>query len=465
MNLVFYQIVLEDEFMEQFDVIVVGAGTGGCLAAKTVSKAGFSVCIIERKKKWDIGDKICGDAIGKHHFDNLDLEYPSNEIVKNNIIGGKIYSPDLESVFTIEGAGLPGFIVDRRLFGQELLRSAVEEGSNLKTQVQVLKPLIKKEGVEGVLARNLKNSEVLRFQSKIVVDASGTSAVIRKNLPDEFGLNTEINREDFVVCYREIRELKKQAIESDFIELYINQDAAPGGYYWIFPAGDKRVNVGLGVGMQNNFPNPRRKFYNFVLSQSIFSDSIILNGGGGQVPTRQPLSCMTEDNVLVVGDAAYQVNPIHGGGLGSSMLGGTLAGNTIIEALEKSDTSQEGLWGYNINYMDLYGKKQAGLDVFRIFLQSLDNEDLNYGMKYSLITEADLLKTSLDGEVNLNITEKTRRLFRGRKKIALLRRLQHTSNLMKSIKKLYANYPTSSLGFNSWKTELDKIMEKVKTTL
>ena len=41
--------------MKRFDVIVVGAGTGGCVAAKTVAEAGLEVCLIDRKGKEDIG--------------------------------------------------------------------------------------------------------------------------------------------------------------------------------------------------------------------------------------------------------------------------------------------------------------------------------------------------------------------------------------------------------------------------
>ena len=44
--------------MKKFDVIVVGAGTGGCSAAKTVAEAGLRVCMIDRKSKQKIGDKV-----------------------------------------------------------------------------------------------------------------------------------------------------------------------------------------------------------------------------------------------------------------------------------------------------------------------------------------------------------------------------------------------------------------------
>ena len=50
--------------LKNFDVVIIGAGSGGCLAAKTVAEAGIKVCMIDRKEEHNIGDKVCGDAIG-----------------------------------------------------------------------------------------------------------------------------------------------------------------------------------------------------------------------------------------------------------------------------------------------------------------------------------------------------------------------------------------------------------------
>jgi hypothetical protein len=112
--------------------------------------------------------------------------------------------------------------------------------------------------------------------------------------------------------------------------------------------------------------------------------------------------------------------------------------------------------------MHSYGAKQAGLDVFRILLQGLSDDDLNYGMKYRLITEDDLLKASMDGEVRLNITEKTRRVFRGLRKLSLLRKLRHAANLMEKVKAHYLNYPTSPEEFGKWKMETLKLFSEAE---
>ena len=44
----------------------------------------------------------------------------------------------------------------------------------------------------------------------------------------------------------------------------------------------------------------------------------------------------------------------------------------------RDDVSRRGLWQYNIDYMKGYGAKQAGLDIFRIFIQEITNDELNY---------------------------------------------------------------------------------------
>jgi len=421
------------------------------MAAKTVAEAGLRVCLIDRKMEEEIGDKVCGDAIGKHHFDALGLDYPKGEELERRIEGINFYSPNMEEVFHVKGPGIYGFIVNRRLFGQRLLRDAVSAGSTLLDPVQALEPIIKDGYVIGVSARELKTEKKIALGGKVVVEASGFSAILRKNLPPEFGIDANVKGEDVVVCYREIRKLEEDVAEPDFLEIYLNQKVTPEGYCWVFPEGEKKVNVGLGVGMFNNFPNPKRQLYNFVLSKPLFEGSTLMDGGGGHVPTRRSLDCMTANGIIIVGDAACQANPIHGGGIGPSMIGGVHAGETIIEALEKGDVSQEALWPYNIKYIESYGNKQAGLDVFRLFLQGLGDNDLNYGMKYRLITEDDLLKASMGEEVRLNITEKTHRVFRGLRKLSLLKELRHAASLMEKVKAWYLNYPSSPKEFGEWK--------------
>jgi len=451
--------------LEKFDVIVVGAGTAGCLTAKTVAKAGLKVCLIEKKPAETIGEKVCGDAVGRHHFEKLGMKPPQNEELEKKIFGIKVYSPNLETVFTVKDEGLHGYILNRRNFGQRLLKEAIDAGANLFESALCLEPTIEKGFVNGILLKHLKTGKVMRLSSSIVVDATGISAVLRTKLPDEMEIPQKVDRKDVEACYREIRQLKNEDEVPELCEIYLNNKVAPGGYVWVFPKAGSKVNVGIGVAMKDNFPNPKKQLYDKVLSKPTFENSLLLSGGAWAVPTRRPLDNMVGNGILIVGDAACQVSPIHGGGIGPSMMGGHLAGKTIIEALEKGEASREALWQYNLRYMQYYGIKQAGLDVFRIFLLSCRDDDLDYGMKHKLITEKDLLEASMGNEIQVRISDATLRLFRGIKKVKLLNKLRITVNLMRKVRAWYQKYPTSPRNFRKWKKGVEELFSGVEESL
>ncbi|MGB8779662.1 MAG: NAD(P)/FAD-dependent oxidoreductase [Candidatus Bathyarchaeia archaeon] len=451
--------------MEKFDVLVVGAGTAGCLAAETVARAGLKVCLIERKEREEVGEKICGDALGEHHLKALGLEKPQGGELEKRIEGIKIYSPDMDTTFTVEHEDFVGYLLNRRLFGQWLLRKAIDKGARLLDSTQCLKPLIDRDFVAGVLVKNLRTGEETELRGKVTVDASGFVAAVRKKLPKELGIQNEVANEDVEACYREIRQLKQEGENTDYCEIYLNQKATPGGYAWIFPKGGARVNAGLGICMRNKFPNPKNQFYKHILTKPAFDGSLLLNGGAWYDPTRRPLDCMVGNGVVITGDAACLVNPIHGGGIGPSMLSGHLAGKTIIEALEKEDVSQESLWPYSLRYNAAYGAKQARLDVFRMMLLSCRDDDLNYGMRYHLLTEEDVLKAGMGDEFHLNITETSRRVFRGLKRISFLNKLRLTVKYMNRVKAHYKEYPETPKDFEKWRVQTGALFEEAASKI
>ncbi len=446
--------------MHKFDILVIGAGTGGSIAAKTAARAGHSVCIIDQKPNEEIGNKVCGDAIGKHHFDNLGITPPNGDELAGLVKGIDVFSPNLETVFRVAGEGLHGFMVNRLELGQRLLAEAVDSGAELLDNTIVLKPIIEAGYVKGLHAKETVRNQSVELGGDVIIDASGMTAIIRKQVPQEWGLERDILGEDIQICYQEIREVS--GIEADeYLQIYLDQEAAPGGYCWIFPKGKRIVNVGLGVQMKSGFPNPREQFYNHLMTRPLFKDSRKIRGGGGIVSTRRPIACMVGNGILFVGDAACQPNPIHGGGIGPSMLAGQLASKTACEAIEESNVSQNGMWMYNTEYMATYGAKAAGLDVFRIFLQKCKNIDLDYGMSNRLIMEDDILKASLGEDLRLNITDKAKRVFRGIRRPSFLRALGLTADKMKEIKELYRNFPKPE-DHVQWSAKVESIIREVK---
>jgi digeranylgeranylglycerophospholipid reductase len=448
----------------KFDALVVGAGTAGCLAAKTVAEAGLKVCLVERKKREAIGEKVCGDALGDHHLKTLGLEKPHSGELEKRIEGIRIFSPDQNTIFTIAHEDFVGHMLNRRLFGQWLVDKAIASGATLMDSTQFLEPTFEKGFAAGISVKNEKG-ETVKLKSKVVVDASGFNGVVRHKLPTEMGIDREIANEDVEACYREIRQLQQETENTKYCEIYLNQKVTPGGYTWIFPKGGAKVNAGLGICMRGDFPNPKKQFCEHILAKPIFKGSVLLNGGSWFDPTRRPLDNMVGNGVIITGDAASLVNPIHGGGIGPSMLSGFYAGKTIAAALEKGEPTQEALWSYNKMYMESYGKKQASLDIFRMLLVASNDADLNYGMGCKLLTEDDVLKAGLGDDFHLNIGETARRVFRGIKRVHFLNKLRLTVKMMRQVQAHYDSYPETPENFEKWRLQTVNLIELAKNKL
>lgn len=438
-----------------YDLIVVGAGTGGSVAARAAAARGFTVCLVDRVARSRIGDKVCGDAVGKHHFDNLGIAPPDGEELAGRVAGIDLYSPDQETLFRIRGEGLHGFMINRRAFGQRLLTEALDAGVELRDRTVAVTPLFDGGYVVGVRAHDLANRRSVALRGRIVVDASGMVGAIRRHLPEGWGVDRTIRDSDYEVCYRELRTI--DGVEDpEFLRIYFNQRVAPGGYTWIFPKADGLANVGLGV-TGDRAVDPKAQFHAHVLSLPYFQRSHLLEGRRGVVPTRRPLDSMVGHGVLCVGDAAFQPNPVHGGGVGPSLIAGTLAAQVAENALDADDVSIDGLWAYNQSYMVRYGAKAAGLDVFRRFLQTCLDDDLNYGMTHRLIKEEDILMVSLGAGLNLNITEKARRALSGAGRLPLLQTLRKTVDAMTRVIALYQAYPRRH-GLPVWSRNVAAVM-------
>lgn len=268
-----------------------------------------------------------------------------------------------------------------------------------------------------------------------------------------------------MVAWRDIYETPEYEFETpDILEIHWNQEQTLGGYTWVFPAGAHRVNVGLGVMMIPGYTHPKTIFNRFVKENWAFMKTklVTVDSSGGIAPIRRPIDTMVDDNFMLVGDAACQVNPIHGGGIGSSMLGGVHAGTVASEAIESGDTSIESLWDYNPRYMESYGIKQASLDVFRWFLLNVTNDEIDFAFQKGIVKGIDLLSVSISGKMEIGKGEKFKRLVSGVGNIPLLRRVNKVAGLMDDIKDVYKEYPDSPKGLDKWKARLTPIYEAAK---
>ncbi len=450
--------------MKKYDVIIVGAGTAGSLAAKTVAKAGLTTLILDSKPRDQIGNKVCGDVIGDHHFKELGITDPHNGAFKNQVKGIKVYSPDEETVFTVANQDFMGFMLNRQRFGQWLLDEAIETGAELCDSTMFMEPVIDNGAVRGVVAKDSSGKRVT-LESKVVVDASGFFGVVRNKLPVSMGIEGKLANEDVELCYREVRQLEQPIEDTDYCHIILNQKNTPGGYTWVFPLEDAQVNLGLGIYMEGNYPSPKEVFYKHLIPKPMFKGSTIIKMGGGFDPTRRPIDKLVGNGVVLTGDAASLVNPVHGGGIGPSMKSGYFAGKAIIEALGKGEATEENLWSYPSDFMKDYGKKQASLDVFRRFLIATDDTDLNYGMKYQLLTQEDIYNAGMGEEFDSNITDTAMRVFRGISKLHFLKKLSLTVKLMKDMRAHYSLYPESPADFDPWRVKTVELIDEARSSL
>ncbi len=455
--------------MTDYDVIIAGAGTGGATMAYTLGKKSHSILLIDRKQKDMIGYKTCGDALGSHHLKELDnlvgLPKMPKGIVEYDVAGIDIIAPDREHRLRMAGPTTSGFSFNRLKLGQWMLSIAEDAGATVMASTRVKRLMFDGGKVSGVKIMEEGSDSDKELTARIVVDATGAVGMLRRQLPESSPVERTIAKEDFMVAVRDIYETPDYTFETpDILDIYWDQEQTLGGYIWVFPQGPNRVNVGCGLMTIPGHKKPQDIFNNFVRKNWDFMKTklVEIHSGGGIAPVRRPIDTLVDDNFMLVGDSGAQVNPIHGGGIGSSMLGGAQAGITASEAIEQNDTSINALWPYNPRYMESYGIKQASLDVFRWFLLNITNEDINFAFKKQIVKASDLLTTSTTGKMSMGSGEKFKRLVSGVGKVPLLVRINRIGKIMEEVKVVYAAYPDSPKGLQDWKARLVPIYNAAK---
>ncbi|MEM2020925.1 MAG: digeranylgeranylglycerophospholipid reductase [Zestosphaera sp.] len=447
--------------MSSYDVVVVGAGIAGASLAYFLSGKGFKTLVIDMRSFERVGDKPCADAVGKHHFDEVNLEPPSGELLEGYVRGIDVYSPSELVKYRVLGAG---YEVDRIKFTKHLLRSAVDKGAEFTGSTYGVEPIVKEGFVTGVVTWS-KDRGRHEIRSKVLVDASGVArAIVRRLDQSTWPVRDDAELMDYNIAYREVRRLRRDVDEPDILRIYVSKRVAPGGYWWVFPyskEGDV-VNVGLGVQGGMDYPNPRDLLHEHVLTRPEYEGSELIEAGGAAVPTRRPARTLVWNGIAVTGDAAYTVNPVHGGGKGSAILASWCISQAVTQALDSGEPSARELWSANICFNRRYGAKQAALDIFRLFLQRLSDDDLEYGMSRKMIKEEDLNEVSLKGHLELSVVEKGMRLLAGLTRPSLLFKLVRVAQYMSEVKQLYMNYPESPKELDRWYARVEEIYSRFK---
>ncbi|MBM4159579.1 MAG: NAD(P)/FAD-dependent oxidoreductase [Ignavibacteria bacterium] len=306
-----------------YDVIVVGAGPAGSTAARYAAADGASVMVLEKDR--DVGYPVrCAEAVsheGVAQFIEPDPKWIAATVSKFRIVvpNGNSIVPRLDGI---------GYILERRIFDYELAKLAVQEGAELVTKAYVY-DLLKVNGkIEGV--RALIKDQKVEIRSKVVVGADGVESRVGKWA----GIDTTCHIHDMESCAQVT--LSGVSVEDGILDFYFGEKVAPGGYLWVFPKGRNTANVGIGISVETAKERaPVRYLEDFI--EKRYPNAAVLTRIAGGVPCATTCDEIVKNNVILVGDAAHQVNPVSGGGIISGMIGGMLAGQVAAEAIRRND--------------------------------------------------------------------------------------------------------------------------------
>lgn len=351
--------------MRKLDVLVVGAGPAGLVAAweAAAHSKGLDVLLIERDRA--IGSPVrCAEGVGSAGLREF-LNPEGASWVARRITKVIFWAPDDSEVQL--GGGDVGYVLDRTRFEPALADEARRAGAEIqiRTEAVAMERLnggwkVRLEGPRGA-------EDVL---AKVVIGADGVESMIGRWA----GLDTRVASRDMESCAQYV--VSNVAIDNDAIYLHFARQWAPGGYAWIFPRGVGVANVGLGMIALKGDGRMARQYLDDYLARYFPGGTVTGLTVGGVIAGVTVKRCATE-GVMLAGDAAHMINPLSGGGIVNAMKGGRLAGRHAAAAIREGDTSARRLQRHHDDWMQLLGDDHLKYYRIKEALAKLDDGFFN----------------------------------------------------------------------------------------
>lgn len=368
------------------DVLVIGAGPSGSIAANTIAQNGVDVLLIDKKS--EIGTpKRCAEGILKSTLDELNIQADSRWIARE-ITGIEIVSPNNKELILDEtNFELPdtAYILERKIFDKTLVMDAIRSGT--KVMIKTKANSIERTN-SGFLVNATSLGREIQIRTKLIIAADGPESKVGRMV----GLKSNTSLYNMASC-AQYEMVNVEMDDMNHVRVHIGS-ICPGGYVWIFPKGDDIANVGLGVLKSHTDKTARHFLDSFVQSNEdvVNAQCVEMNVGG------DPIGGLIEerygDNVMVVGDAAGFVDPLTGDGIRTAMLSGKYAGEVAVKSIEKGNYSKKFLKEYYDLTEENIGKSFNRFNKIKEFLLTLDDDSLN-----NIVEE--ILKTNLE---SINLT-------------------------------------------------------------
>jgi geranylgeranyl reductase family protein len=349
-----------------YDAVIVGAGPGGATAAAFMARRGLRVLLLDRETF--PRDKVCGDGVAGKSIEvmqRLGMIEPLLAAPHAGAWGVTFSGPYGDEVAVpfrqADPPAPPGFVCDRLTFDALVLDQAVQAGAEVWTGAAVTGLLREGARVVGVRVKRGGGEEEVR--APLTVGADGAySVVVRELGAAGVGGMDQLDERHYCAGLRWYWKGVTGFDARARYELHFVDEAIPG-YFWIFPLGDGRANVG--IGMLSAEIKKRdvqlKPLLERLVAHPRFRDRFSAAEPEGRMrgwglPFGSKPRPMAGDGWLLVGDAASLIDPFTGEGIGHAMASGEHAAAWAERAKAAGTYSAAFLDGYRRDVMADLGR-------------------------------------------------------------------------------------------------------------
>lgn len=352
--------------MPDVDILVVGAGPAGAVAAWHAKQAAPELDVVLLERDRAVGAPVrCAEGVGDAGLREFVIPEGADWVSRR--ITDVIFEAPDDTQVVLAQCGL-GWILDRTRFDAFLAAQAAREGAEVLVGAEATGMCRNGDDRWQVRVKERGREDV--YRARIVIGADGVETMVGRWA----GLDTRVPARDMESCAQYV--LQDIDFNPDAIYLQFSTAIAPGGYAWIFPKAVGIANVGLGiVALKSDGRNARQYLDDWVGRR--FPNGIRTGYTVGGVIVHTTIKQTCTDGVMVAGDAGHMINPLSGGGINNAMKAGRLAGHTAAAAIRANDTSERRLSAYHTAWMELLGEDHLKYYRIKQALESMDDAFLN----------------------------------------------------------------------------------------